>query len=808
MRELGRFTNESSFKTWEDRYQKNGETYEESLMRVAAFCANTDEEREAFYQMMAENRFFPGGRTMSNCGIGHDLTINNCFTAPMMEDSLSSIFDFVKLGAITHQRGGGIGYDFSTLRPAGTPTSNDAIASGPVSFMEVFNAQTATILQGGRRGANMGVLNVYHPDIEQFIDAKSKAEGVLEHFNLSVMVDDEFIDAAMDDREITLHFPVYDETGAIIRDPEKWKITKTVSAAYLWNKIIRSAYENGEPGVFFYDNLNGDNNLAYIETITHSNPCAEYLAGVVHGAHHQTGAALDSSQYGGACNLGSLMLPSFVLHPFERDHAVFDFPALDRTVHTAVRMLDNIIDKNTFPNQVYRNYQESFRTIGLGATGFADALAMLGLPYDSAEGVQFAAYLFNRIAYTAYSASVELAKEKGSFPFFDREQFLQGGYLQKHLAVPESATRWRELCDNIERYGIRNAKLLSVAPTGTMSIVFGNNCSSGIEPIFQKSYLRKIKIGGQEDGDARLVEVKDYGYWLWERKREELGADAVFGEEVFRTAQDIDVQDHLEMLAAIAHHVDMSVSKTINIPEDYSFEDTMRVYHTAWSKGIKGCTIFRPNAIRKGVLISKDNSSKGDIPSIHTERSELSRGIIVGVDDDLVSIKKTIINGCGKFYLHVDFDEATGSPWETWIDIGSSGGCERNQQFISRLISLALRGGIPIESIIDQALSVHPCTAYISRSIKKGDTSPGTSCPSAIGLALKAIMEKIEADYMSDEKEEGSKEEKEACADCAACESCRQASEEKSAICPECGEPLDFEGGCVVCRGCGWSKCG
>ena len=792
-----RFTNEVSEKTWRDRYQKNGETYDDNLMRVATFCSNTDEERDMFYYLMKENLFFPGGRTMSNSGVGTDLTINNCFTAPRIEDSLSSIFDFVKLGAMTHQRGGGIGYDFSSIRPSGTPTSNDAIASGPVSFMEVFNAQTATILQGGRRGANMGVMNIYHPDIELFIDAKSEDRSRLQHFNLSVMMDDEFIAAALRGEDVTLHFPVYDEDGSIIRDSSKWKVSKRISASYLWDKIIRSAYDNGEPGIFFYDNLNRDNNLAYIETITHSNPCAEYLAGVVHGVNPQTGEELDGQMYGGACNLGSLMLPSFVEHPFEVGKAALNWDKLQDVIFLAVRMLDNIIDKNKFPSQVYENYQKSFRTIGLGVTGFADMLAMLGLVYDSQEARDFTDKLFNQISLWAYHGSVKLAREKGSFPFLDAEKFCQGGYLSKQCDDPE----WASVVEDIKKYGIRNAKLLSVAPTGTMSIVFGNNCSSGIEPIFQTSYLRKIKMGGQSDDDAVTVEIRDYGYWLWSKLKEEMGEDAVFSKDVFRTALDIDVLDHLHMLAAIAYHVDMSVSKTINIPEEYSFGYTMDVYLDAWMAGIKGCTIFRPNSLRSGILIQKDSEKKPEnTAKISTEDAEsLPRGTIVGVNEDLVSIKKTIVNGCGKFYLHVDFDEKTGTPWETWIDIGSGGGCERNQQFISRLISLALRGGIPIESIIDQALSVHPCTAYMSRSIKRGDTSVGTSCPSAIGYALKDIMERIRSgNVISGETEQKPKQEEDAI--CNSCDTC-------TSKCPECGEPIDFEGGCMVCRSCGWSKC-
>lgn len=263
------FLNKVFENIWMDRYQKNGESYDENLRRVADFCGKTSEEKEQFYEMMASGEFFPGGRTMSNSGIGTQLSLNNCYVSPMVPDDLAGIFDTVRLGAVAHQRGGGIGYDFSSLRPAGTPTSNDAVASGPVSFANVFNAQTATILQGNRRGA---VLSIYHPDIEDFITAKSYEAGTLNHFNLSVMVDDQFMEAASEHRDIILHWPVYDECGHIDYDPAHWKVTKRVNAGELWDSIMRHAYDNGEPGIFFYDNMNRDNNLWYEESIVCSNP--------------------------------------------------------------------------------------------------------------------------------------------------------------------------------------------------------------------------------------------------------------------------------------------------------------------------------------------------------------------------------------------------------------------------------------------------------------------------------------------------------------------------------------------------------
>ena len=266
------FVNSVLENIWKDRYRKNEETFEDNLRRVAKYCASNEDEEKMFYDVMDKRFFFPAGRTMSNSGIGKNLTMNNCFVAPQIKDSLDDIFKKVALGAKTHQRGGGIGYDFSQLRPKGTPTSNDAIASGAISFMDVFNAQTATILQGNRRGANMGVMNVYNMDIEEFITAKSYDEGKLNNFNVSVMVDDDFITAVRNNESIYLHYPVYSDDGKILNNPDDWKLKKEVKATYIWDMITKQAYNNGEPGIFFYDNLNRDNNLWYMENIVCTNP--------------------------------------------------------------------------------------------------------------------------------------------------------------------------------------------------------------------------------------------------------------------------------------------------------------------------------------------------------------------------------------------------------------------------------------------------------------------------------------------------------------------------------------------------------
>lgn len=786
------FVNEILENIWKDRYQKNNESLDDNFRRVSKYVSKTKEEEEEFYNIMKNVLFLPAGRTMSNSGIGRDLTLNNCFVAPQIKDDLSDIFNKVSLGAKTHQKGGGIGYDFSQLRPKGSPTSNDAIASGAISFMDVFNAQTATILQGNRRGANMGVMNIYNMDIEDFITAKSYDKGKLNHFNVSVMVDNDFITAVKNNENTFLHYPVYNEDGDIEKNPEKWIYKKEVSAKRIWDLIMQRAYDNGEPGIFFYDNLNNDNNLWYIENIVCSNPCAEYLAGTIYG-YDKNNNKLNSNDFGGACNLGSLFLHNFVINPFMSD-AKIDCDKLKATIYSAVRMLDNIIDINNFPDKIYENYQKSFRTIGLGITGLADALAMMGIKYNSKTAELFVFDLMNFITLNVYKASIELSKEKGEFPLLDREKFVESGFIQKHCACYDE---WEQVKEDILKYGIRNAKMISVAPVGTLSLTFGNNCSSGLEPIFSLEYERKVKIGGQSDDNMKIIPMRDYAYGEWLKIKD--NPKCVVDKSVFVTALEMTVDQHVDMLASVAYHVDMSCSKTINVPSDYSFEDTKKIYEKCHDLGIKGCTIFRPNEIRQGILIAENTTS--DVNNLNqSTQIELPRGYIIKVSDDLVGYKRKLNTGCGSIHLEVYSDEVTGEPQETFINIGSGGGCERNYQFISRLISLALRAGVPIEAIIDQAMSIRPCNSYVNRTRTKNDTSIGTSCPSAIGYALKDLQNKMYNAYVADCCSGE-------CQDYVNAVNAKQTDDNNKAKCPECGEELMFEGGCNICKSCGWSKC-
>lgn len=792
------FVNEVYESIWKDRYQKDGESYDDQLWRVADFIAEAEETKahkwsEQFYSIMRAGYFFPAGRTMSNAGIGEKLTLNNCFVAPIVGNSMEQIFDAVKLGAMTHKAGGGIGYAFSNLAPNGYKTRNDAIASGPVSFMDVFNAQTATVQQGSRRGANMGMLSVYHPDILEFIHAKSATEGRLNHFNLSVVVDDAFMNLVIDNGQVQLHWPIYDEKGNKLPS-DKWdkQFTKLVPARDIWNEIMQMAYDNGEPGVFYEDNANNRNPAWYVERIVCSNPCAEYLAGTIN--------ATDPSQYGGACNLGSLFLHNFVKNPFTKQ-AHLDTDALRDTISVAVRMLDDIIDVNKFPDKIYENYQRSMRTIGIGITGLADMLAMLGMKYDSQEARDYVESLMQMITNAEYYASVQLAKEKGCFPLCEPDNHMRGNYVMDTL---EST-----LAKDIAKYGIRNAKIQAVAPCGTISMVFGNNCSSGIEPIFSLSYDRKVKIGGQDDKDVKIVKMMDYAYYLYHKLKDE-GNQLDFDEhDIFPTALNMSVDDHVAMLAIISKYTDMSVSKTINVPTEASFDEVKDIYIQCWKKGIKGCTIFRPNAIRQGILLTedkKDTESKPESTSL-----TLPRGSIIEPSNDLIGKKRKIQTGCGSLHVLAFFDPIDGNLQEVYFNKGSTGGCANFMTGLSRMVSLLCRAGVDIMTIKDQLDSTGVCPSYATRRATHHDTSKGSCCPMAIGNALVEMYNEMQNELDDKEDDISNVAKNLSKAANKATDSIEKLSNALTAIstdvCPECGEPLLHIGGCIQCSSCAWSKC-
>ena len=532
-------------------------TVEDSWYRIARDLASVEDDPSAweptFYAALEDFKFLPAGRITAGAGTARSVTLFNCFVMGTIPDSMGGIFEMLKEAALTMQQGGGIGYDFSTIRPKGAGVKGVAAdASGPLSFMDVWDAMCRTIMSAGsRRGAMMATMRCDHPDIEDFITAKSDAAR-LRMFNVSVLVTDPFMDAVKSDGSWDL---VFDGT-----------VYKTVQARDLWNGIMRATYDYAEPGVIFIDRINTANNLNYCETIAATNPCGEQPL----------------PPYG-ACLLGSINMARLVSDPFG-DAAALDEDQLVELVGTAVRMMDNVVDASRFPLEAQAREAAAKRRIGLGVTGLADALLMVGLRYGSDEAAHQTEVWLKAIARAAYLGSVALAKEKGAFPLFDADGYLASGTMQ---AMDEDVRA------AVAEHGIRNALLTSIAPTGTISLYAGN-VSSGIEPVFAYAYTRKVL---QKDGSRTEEEVVDYAVQMWR----DLKGDAPLP-DYFVNAQTLAPSEHVKMQAAAQKWVDSSISKTINCPEDIGFDEFKDVYMAAWDQGCKGCTTYRPNAVTGSVL--------------------------------------------------------------------------------------------------------------------------------------------------------------------------------------------------------------
>ncbi|MDE0346628.1 MAG: adenosylcobalamin-dependent ribonucleoside-diphosphate reductase, partial [Boseongicola sp.] len=542
------------------------DTWRRIARALAAQEAEPDVWEDRFYAALEDFRFLPAGRIVAGAGTDRAVTLFNCFVMGTIPDSMAGIFEMLKEAAVTMQQGGGIGYDFSTVRPKGADVRGVAAdASGPLSFMDVWDAMCRTIMSAGsRRGAMMATMRCDHPDIEEFITAKSNPAR-LRNFNLSVLVTDAFMEAVKADGPWELRFG-----DAVYR---------TLEARDLWNRIMRATYDYAEPGVIFIDRINSMNNLAYCETISATNPCGEQPL----------------PPYG-ACLLGSINLSRLVENAFEDDAALNEAALVD-LVGTAVRMMDNVVDASRFPLEAQAREAEAKRRIGLGVTGLADALIMTGKRYGSEEAARLTSRWLRAVARAAYKASAHLAAERGPFPLFDSDAYLASGSL---AGMDEDV---RKL---IREHGIRNALLTSIAPTGTISLYAGN-VSSGIEPVFAYTYSRKVL---QKDGSRAEEEVVDYAVQLW---RDRFGNKEL--PDCFVNAQALEPADHVRMQAAAQEWVDSSISKTINVQEDISFDAFKDVYLDAWDRGCKGCTTYRPNAVTGSVLAVNETADEVPAPA-------------------------------------------------------------------------------------------------------------------------------------------------------------------------------------------------
>ena len=742
---------------WKKKYQHNHETFDQWLDRVSG--GNSDVRR-----LIEEKKFLFGGRILANRGLnnsGVKSTLSNCYVLSV-DDSIESIYKCCSDIARTYSYGGGVGIDISKLRPAGAFINNSAKStSGAVSFMKTFDVVTGTICQNGRRGALMISIDINHPDVEEFIDIKANTDQIT-NANISVRVSDEFMRAVELDSDYILKWPCdldlskfskeyldtpYD-TLTYIEDHTNNNAVcyiRKVKARHLFQKLAENNWNYAEPGILYWDRIDHWNMMDKNEEFQYAgvNPCAE-----------------EPLTDGSACLLGSMNIAAYV------NNDIFDSALFEKDVKIATIALNEALREGTplHPLQIQRDSAERWRAIGLGMFDLAGALAKLHLVYGSEKAIAFAKEITRIMLVSAFEQSCDLNVENKTFDDLHESEF----YIKQILPYIEHKY--------IGKYPL-NSQLLTIAPTGTLSTML-NAFSGGAEPAFALSYTRTTKSLHGEDVTYEVHPklVTDY---MSEH-------NCTFNQlpPEFISSDKLNWKQRIDMQAALQTNIDASISSTVNLDENVTIEEVYDLYVYAWKKGLKGVTIFRRNCARAAIL--------NDRPQKEAPK-ELQRGEIIKAGDNCIGLKRTLMTGCGSLHLQAFFNPETGELLETYLSKGSQGGCNNFMIGLSRMMSLAARGGIKIESILDQLKSCGTCPSYAVRKATKGDVSLGSCCPTAVGNALKDMHKEVLERIQCCEPVKGERKE--------------EVTVDVKNKCPECGAELEFSGGCNSCPSCGFSKC-
>ncbi len=746
--------NQLGIDIWNKKYKDGEENFEQWLGRIS-------DGNEEIAQLIREKKFLFGGRILSNRGLenhGRKVSLSNCYVVEPPEDNIESIFECAKKLARTYSYGGGCGVDISGLSPRGAKINNAAKeTTGAVSFMELYSLVTELIGQNGRRGALMISIDCSHPDVMEFVDLKMDLNKVTKA-NISVRINNRFMEAVKENKPFELYFK-RQATGEEIR--------VEANAREIFHHIAEVNWDYAEPGALFWDRVKEWNLLSNTEEFSYAgvNPCAE-----------------EPLPAGGSCLLGSINLAEFVKRPFTAQ-ASFDYEGFKRCVKASVRALNEVLEEGLalHPLEEQQASVADWRQIGLGIMGLADMMIKLGITYGSQEALELCHRIGFAMADTAIEASALLAKELGAYPKCAVDRIMETPYFKANTS--------EKTADLVRKYGLRNSQLLTIAPTGTLSTMLG--ISGGIEPIYANYYERKTESLHGSD-----VYYKVYTKIVEQYMKDHKITDDRNLPDYFVTAMTLEYHQRIDMQAAWQTHIDASISSTVNVPRQFTVEETENLYLYAYEMGLKGITIFRDGCKRTSILST-------DTPPAAKAGDGLGRGEIILVTDDVVGKKRKLITGCGSLHCIALFDPNTGALLETYLSKGSTGGCNNFMIGLSRMISISARGGVDIYTIIDQLNSTGSCPSYTVRKATKGDTSKGACCPMAVGNALLDMYDEVQAEIAQKNREGKQLPKKMEKPKTVSVKSLKK----DKPVCPECGEFLVFEGGCNVCKSCGWSKC-